>query len=668
MFGDAPRALERTRKNRLQLTKKSINPTLMDKFKKAFTFGRRKTRRVPNSITNPINQQTNKKTNNQTRKSYPQLSPSRIQELQGYLGNNNASGNRREKLLQITCPNSGLCLGFNAYYQNIIKQYFNNFVDFKYLQETRVLSKSSANGMTSIMKYARNNYTSDVVLKCIPSNDPYPGADNLFYEAFVGLTSVNHLNTIYPVFVETYGAGLMNVATPYKFKQIIQTPVKKTLKITPKMFDMVLESGKKLSNNDFLKYILLKLNHQVVFTQTIDNAMSLSVFIDELSYSVENTILLTEDESSENKIPDAYDDLFLSFYQLLLILYQVYYALAGLENKFVHNDLHTGNVILYKTPKLQSKSMQTGEQNIHFTMNYNNKQKQGELDVSFNTSIIPKIIDYGRCFTDKTSRLLNQILTQNNLFQKTLTVYYDPEVINLGGIKALIEKYLRSSRGKIIQIIPLRRRSALFVFDSPRSAEFILTSSLSNYIRGDVRFKILHSDEEVASALGLTWVFDESFSKKKFYISGHKYNCSYDLRLLNIVYNRILRIHSELEQIDEDHHLEQYENLMGLMNMFLIGKPIFKDDFGTPPMTTNNISKEDLLNRYKANQQEFTYDVPRRLRKINNVFDAYNYLSFMLSIDEFKEEYNRLFMKKYNSTSYQSINVFGGNTEMQTSI
>ena len=44
-------------------------------------------------------------------------------------------------------------------------------------------------------------------MKNIPSMQPFPGVDNLFYEAYVGIEYINKFNNIYPVFLETYGAG-----------------------------------------------------------------------------------------------------------------------------------------------------------------------------------------------------------------------------------------------------------------------------------------------------------------------------------------------------------------------------------------------------------------------------------------------------------------------------
>jgi hypothetical protein len=71
--------------------------------------------------------------------------------------------------------------------------------------------------------------------------------------------------------------------------------------------------------------------------------------------------------------------------------------LACLKNNFIHYDLHGGNVLLYKTPP--------GEY-----IQYNYYTKHG--NISFKSTYIVKIIDYGRCYfkynsNDKSAPELN---------------------------------------------------------------------------------------------------------------------------------------------------------------------------------------------------------------------------------------------------------------------
>ena len=88
------------------------------------------------------------------------LNHSRTNKLRNLLnGNrNNINGTRKRKVLELTCPNSNLCLTFNEYYQSMLKDYFKYFLGFDYLDEAIVLSKGSVNGMTTLLKYDRNGY------------------------------------------------------------------------------------------------------------------------------------------------------------------------------------------------------------------------------------------------------------------------------------------------------------------------------------------------------------------------------------------------------------------------------------------------------------------------------------------------------------------------------
>jgi hypothetical protein len=72
-------------------------------------------------------------------------------------------------------------------------------------------------------------------------------------------------------------------------------------------------------------------------------------------------------------------------YDLPNIMYQVYFVLQQLGEKFTHYDLHTSNVCLYKPYK----------GNKYIMMHYH--LSNGRI-ISFKTEYISKIIDYGRCY------------------------------------------------------------------------------------------------------------------------------------------------------------------------------------------------------------------------------------------------------------------------------
>lgn len=74
-------------------------------------------------------------------------------------------------------------------------------------------------------------------------------------------------------------------------------------------------------------------------------------------------------------------------YNLLPILYQVYFALSTLQNTFTHYDLHPGNILLCPVQDAHGNPA-----HVHFVYTIN-----GE-NVEFDCNFIVKIIDYGRAF------------------------------------------------------------------------------------------------------------------------------------------------------------------------------------------------------------------------------------------------------------------------------
>ena len=85
-----------------------------------------------------------------------------------------------------------------------------------------------------------------------------------------------------------------------------------------------------------------------------------------------------------------------------IILYQVYFLLSDMADKFTHYDLHTNNVLLYKLPEGK-----------YIIMNYINKN--GQTETTFKTIYIPKIIDYGRSFFYANDNFNSKILNDKIL-------------------------------------------------------------------------------------------------------------------------------------------------------------------------------------------------------------------------------------------------------------
>tara|TARA_B110000971_G_scaffold22030_1_gene19965 strand:- start:28610 stop:29503 length:894 start_codon:yes stop_codon:yes gene_type:complete len=82
----------------------------------------------------------------------------------------------------------------------------------------------------------------------------------------------------------------------------------------------------------------------------------------------------------------------------LYILFIVYQALSSMSDTFTHYDLHDGNVLLYEPVP--------GKYIVYHYVDINNQE------VVFKTSILPKIIDYGRSFFD------NGTINSHDIYKK----------------------------------------------------------------------------------------------------------------------------------------------------------------------------------------------------------------------------------------------------------
>ena len=127
-------------------------------------------------------------------------------------------------------------------------------------------------------------------MKNIPSMQPFPGVDNLFYEAFVGIQRINIFNNIYPVFLETYGAGY--IKNEDDLEDIIKTNKGEELTLRKELFDIVFDDSKDdITINTYLNHMCSNLNKQCIFIQTISDAMTLNEFLEDLYSFIKKNIV-----------------------------------------------------------------------------------------------------------------------------------------------------------------------------------------------------------------------------------------------------------------------------------------------------------------------------------------------------------------------------------------
>jgi hypothetical protein len=274
---------------------------------------------------------------------------------------NHTQHRRRSHYLQNICSDSGVCIAFGIENKKI-KVFFNHFSQFDYVvPPIRSIGAVSANGFIKEINYQHQKYSANAILK----SSQNPRADNLFYEYMVGL-QVNQWTRSFPCFVETYGfygyqdpyvyewAKTSNIITDVaKFKQSLQLIHSS-------------ESTKSFEQN----YVMVCQISQylAILIQHIKNAKTFY------------------DHYKTGKLPNI---------ETLVILAQVYLPLGRLTQEFVHNDLHTNNVMLYEPAP--GKFIE-----FHYHM------QDGSV-FTFKSYYIAKIIDYGRCFMPSAKNIYKDL-------------------------------------------------------------------------------------------------------------------------------------------------------------------------------------------------------------------------------------------------------------------
>jgi len=253
---------------------------------------------------------------------------------------------RRELFLKSICSDSGICIAFGKE-TNKIKEHFGGFTDFKYIKlPIKRMGKPSENGFVNEITYENNGYFANTILKSSAKVD----SDNLMFEYLVGLY-INKQCSVFPCFIETYAwYSYINKDTWNKMKKSKYT----TYNIFEK--NLVLQPAV-INSPKSMEIACTNSKHIAILIQHIKNAQSLNASI-------------------SNKF--FFDN------ELLYVLYQVYMPLAALAKQFTHYDLHLDNVLVYEP--VRGKYIQ-----YYYVLN-------DGTQISFKSSYIAKIIDYGRSF------------------------------------------------------------------------------------------------------------------------------------------------------------------------------------------------------------------------------------------------------------------------------
>jgi len=258
---------------------------------------------------------------------------------------------RRGAFLNGICSDAGVCMAFGKETATI-KKHFDGFTHFRYLAKpAKRIGEVSANGFVKELTYTRGGYNAHAILK----STSHPKGDNLYYEYLVG-SFINKRALQYPCFVETYGMFQYANSNAY-------TNIKNTSENNPS----VLEQG-------LVPYVTNPPDTKKRLETSCTNGLLLCLLLQHIKNA-------TSIATKSGNIDFVKND-------LLYVLFQVYMPLAMMCNEFTHYDLHGENVLIYEP-------VEGSYIHYHYHMNDGNV-------VSFCSSYIAKIIDYGRSFFNDT--------------------------------------------------------------------------------------------------------------------------------------------------------------------------------------------------------------------------------------------------------------------------
>jgi hypothetical protein len=274
-----------------------------------------------------------------------------------------SSQRRRANFLSTICSDSNVCLTFGRFTDEI-KKHFDGFTSFKYVvPPIKRIGDESENGFVNQIEYNHRGYKAYAILK----SSKMAEADNLLYEYVVG-QYINRMNKIYPCFLETYGFYIYT--NDVAWLELQNTPI--------------------LTNVHSLKDGLRQ-QHDIDYNNACRESGKLAILIQYFK-----DIVSLEKCSREPKFIQE---------ELMNALFQLYIPLDKMKDNFTHYDLHLKNVYMYQP---------VADHYIEYHYWISSTRS-----ISFKSSYILKIIDYGRSY-------FNDELTGQNsktIYEKELCLY-----------------------------------------------------------------------------------------------------------------------------------------------------------------------------------------------------------------------------------------------------
>lgn len=433
------------------------------------------------------------------------------------------STQQQTDLLNTVCGKIGtdLCLSLSEYREDVLTL-FQQFIYFNNVNEnTYRLGKPSANGFIRKIIYNVRNITSHAILKSSASRS----SDNLAYEYTVGLF-LNKYRTIFPCFVQTYGLYYYKSEQDWLY-------MRKHQRVPIERVRNSLSSQERLLPSSF---------HAEFYKKMCKQSKYAAILIEDIASKNTLGSYLELDEQSLNHFAK---------FKLVYILYQIYFPLAVLSDRFTHYDLHPDNVMLYEPSP--GKYIQ-----YHYHL-------QDGTEVTFKSTFIAKIIDYGRAFyfEDQTNNSLE--------FRRNLCITPECTIVRSNRPEAKCGEKLgfltMSEYAKIDWKICSYERNA--------SHDLRLLSS----IRSEVPYRVRKTNEltefnemlsQVTYGEGTTYGNEPYGTEENLFEEPDKIN---NVQQAEAALRHILRPNTDLQTLNDSKY-GSVENKLGDLHMYTDGTPM----------------------------------------------------------------------------------------------
>jgi len=310
-----------------------------------------------------------------------------------------------KKAYKVLCNgNDGFCLALGRAQMSTEKVF--NMPYLTYLTgPIRKIGTDSQNGVVFAMPFVSDDLKLYAILKCEKERSKSRIPDSLFYEYLVGLY-INSLTDRFPHFIRTLGIyqckhkefhHAISRATkqsnahendPKAWKRSLLPLYGSSLKVVKEIRENPGLLGQLTCHPD--SYLLCLL------VESVHDPMTMADF-SKMIQTWQPSKVSTKDD------PKYVIRHYLTF-ELPYVLYQIYYTLSALRESFTHYDLHRGNVLLYKVGPRS-----------YITYNYHSHESGRTL--TFQSQLLVKFIDYGRCFFEDhngfSSEEVFQMLSQS---------------------------------------------------------------------------------------------------------------------------------------------------------------------------------------------------------------------------------------------------------------